>query len=247
MHSLPFCRGRTNKDPQQSYENALALNPLNAPSNASPGSRRKRSVAEHGKLWANGSTLKIAFLGSPDPDLKEAITDLAVKWLAYGNLRFRFMKNNTTDVDIAILTSHEKGLINECSIGTDCRLDRPEESMILTATPDMGDFFTYTVLHEFGHALGAQHEHQHPGAQIPWNKALIHSLHQGIPGWTAQDVEQQYFARLQPSGLLTTAYDPLSVMHYDVRPDLTDGVFEVKRNTELSEKDKAFMGLAYPY
>ena len=247
MHSLPFCRCRSDKDPQLSYENAIAVNPLNAPNSASSGSRKKRSVAQHGKLWPTGSTLKVSFLGSPSADLKEAITDLAAKWLAYGNIRFRFMKNNTTDADITILTSNERGPINECAIGTDCLLDRPWESMVLTVRPEQGDYFTHTVLHEFGHALGAQHEHQHPDAEIPWNKALIHSLHIGIPGWSAQDVEQQYFTPLPASGLLTTPYDPLSVMHYQVQPELTDGSFEIKLNTELSEKDKTFMSRAYPY
>ena len=29
------------------------------------------------------------------------------------------------------------------------------------------------VLHEFGHALGAVHEHESPYASIPWNKEKV--------------------------------------------------------------------------
>ncbi|HGM5581611.1 TPA: peptidase M12 [Pseudomonas putida] len=246
MHPSTFCRCRLDKDPRHSFENAAAINPRNVPESSS-GGRTKRSVAEHGKLWKNGSTLKISFLGAPNADTKDAIIDLATKWLPYGNLRFRFMKNNTADVDIAILTSMEKGLINECSIGTDCRLDRPHESMVLTAKPDQGDVFIATVLHEFGHALGALHEHQHPEAQIPWNKQRIHEFYANSSGWSPEDVEKQFFQRLAPGGLLSPPYDPLSIMHYPLDPQLTDGAFEVKLNTELSEKDKRFMSLAYPY
>lgn len=247
MLPLPFCRCRTDKNPQLSYENAIAINPLNALASASSARRKKRSVAEHGKLWPTGSTLNIAFLGAPAPELREAIIDVAVGWLAYGNLRFRFMKNNAPEADITILTTHERGPINECSIGTDCLLDRPAESMVLTVRPDNGEYFTNTVLHEFGHALGAQHEHQHPDARIPWNRQRLLELHTGAGGWTEQDVDEQYFNPLEVSGLLMTDYDPLSVMHYPVSPALTDGLFEIPLNTELSEKDKTFMRLAYPY
>lgn len=53
-------------------------------------------------------------------------------------------------------------------------------------TPDQE--YSRVVLHEFGHALGAIHEHQHPEAAIPWDKPKVYEyyarwLEQGEGRW----------------------------------------------------------------
>lgn len=241
MKTSQFCRYRL-ADPLQSYNNAVAINPQNAKS--SRGGPQSRSVSDHGRLWLPGSTLTISFLGNPDPDLKKAIQDLAVKWLPHGNLQFQFTSNNNGDADIRISTP-DSGL-SSSAVGTDARLYNPDESMILAIRPNYGVYFESTVLHEFGHALGLLHEHQHPQAMIPWDRDKLIAKFQGTD-LTAEVIESNFLTRLNPTGLLVLDYDPLSVMHYEVFADETDGVFEIGLNYELSDKDKEFMRTAYPY
>jgi hypothetical protein len=46
---------------------------------------------------------------------------------------------------------------------------------LLANTPDQE--YSRVVLHEFGHALGAIHEHQHPAAGIPWDKPKVYEYY----------------------------------------------------------------------
>ena len=48
-------------------------------------------------------------------------------------------------------------------------------------------------------------------------------------------------------GLVKTDYAPGSVMHYPVPQAYTLGDWEVGLNSQLSDKDLAFMRLAYPH
>jgi len=43
--------------------------------------------------------------------------------------------------------------------------------------------FSRTVIHEFGHALGMIHEHQHPLAAIPWDKDKVYTYYAGYPNY----------------------------------------------------------------
>jgi serralysin len=36
----------------------------------------------------------------------------------------------------------------------------------------LNDEYSCVVLHEFGHALGCPHEHQHPEYDIDWNREM---------------------------------------------------------------------------
>jgi leucyl-tRNA synthetase len=42
-------------------------------------------------------------------------------------------------------------------------------------------------------------------------------------------------------------YDRKSIMHYVIQQTWTEGDFQIFPNLELSEHDKAFMAMAYPY
>ncbi|MCY1463118.1 hypothetical protein D9M71_809700 [compost metagenome] len=102
-------------------------------------------------------------------------------------------------------------------------------------------------MHEFGHAFGAEHEHRHPDADIPWNEEAVMKEYKETLKWTEMEVRQQVLSKFDDVGLRKTAYDRSSIMHYAVPKKLTDGEWEVGQNLELSEKDLEFMRLAYPH
>ena len=46
------------------------------------------------------------------------------------------------------------------------------------------------VVHEFGHALGAIHEHQNPKGGIEWNLPAVYKYFAGPPNfWSKEDVD----------------------------------------------------------
>ena len=118
----------------------------------------------------------VAFLGG-DPDLHRGIAEAASEWTDYGNLRLDFgLRRQTgryrrwspsdTRYKAEIRVSFHLGGYWSL-VGTDS-IDR---AIVRAGDPSMnfGGFadslpvdWQATVLHEFGHALGFHHEHQHP-------------------------------------------------------------------------------------
>lgn len=241
IDSRPCCRNRIPE--QLSYDLAIAENPRNR--GVSSGGRHKRGLVKHTHLWGPGRTLWISFMGSPDRSLKMAIFELASQWtdLSEANLELDLAEDNDAKAQIRVLTGKDV-LHNQSDLGTDA-LAYTDETMCLNVAPGE-EWFECTVLHEFGHALGLQHEHTHPDANIPWNEQALIATLQGA-GWTAQDVHQQYLDVQADTAMIKTAYDPLSIMHYAVAQWQTIGDFEIARNHQLSEKDLELMRLAYPH
>lgn len=237
----PRCRYRT--DLQLSHDLAVEENPLNR---GQSGGRRKRGLIQTGRLWKPGRTLWVSFLDSPDRKLKMAIFDVAMQWLdlSEANLTLELSEDDDKQAQIRVLTG-VSAMHDESDIGTDA-LAYEDDTMSLTVVPG-DDRFESTVLHEFGHALGFEHEHQHPDADIPWNESLLIQAYASLPGWSEHDVQEQYLNKRPDSGVIKTAYDPQSIMHYPVAQWQTEGDFEISQNTELSARDIELMRLAYPH
>ena len=231
-------------DINASYEAAINENPANCPTSAS--GRTKRAVARHTKFWAPGRTLRIAFLDG-DQTFKDAVKAAASNWLPHINLQFDFVEG--VEGDIRIKT--DPGTYWSY-IGTDALLKTDEPTMGLSPDMRMPGFFAANVMHEFGHLLGAEHEHLHPEVNIPWNKPAVYESH-GVAEDADEDdymrkiVDERYFNLLETSEVNYSPYDPLSIMHYTIRQNWTHGDFQIHLNFVLGEKDKAFMTKAYPF
>jgi hypothetical protein len=195
------------------------------------------------KKWKTGRTLRIAFLGETDPTVKEKIIRYANTWLQHINLKFDFVGG--FDGDIRISTNPGGSW---SYIGTDAKLIEPGQptmnfGWLYKDTPD--EEYSRVVLHEFGHALGAMHEHQHPESGIPWDREKVYAYYAEM-GWNKKDVDDNIFARYGYDRLNTSRYDPKSIMHYAIPNALTIGDWKIDWNTTLSETDKQFIGRSYP-
>lgn len=199
-----------------------------------------------GKLWQNGRTLRITFMDGPST-VRSRVIELARQWQDHANLYFDFLDDGL-ESDIRI--SFQPGG-SWSYIGTDAKLVPQGDSTMnfgwLTAASS-DDTYSRVVLHEFGHALGAIHEHQHPEGNIPWDKDAVYAYYGGPPNnWSPEQVDVNLLQKYDSDQLNFSAFDPTSIMLYPILNELTVGDWEVGWNAQLSAQDKAFMSEKYPF
>jgi serralysin len=201
-----------------------------------------------GQKWPNGSTLHVRFLNTNQSwtPIKKKIADYARQWEQYANITFAFDDSPTAQIRILLTNDN----FSWSMIGTDAQtVASNNETMHFgwfnLETPD--EEYSRTVIHEFGHALGAIHEHQHPDAGIPWNKQSVYDYYASAqPPWTKDDVDVNMFKKYDRSILQYGAYDKDSIMHYPIPPTFTTNGFSIGWNTKLSAEDKAVLAWVYP-
>jgi hypothetical protein len=209
--------------------------------------RKKRAIGKPAHFWTPGQTLRIAFLNG-DQAFKDAVKAAASNWLPHINLKFDFVEGESGDIRI----KSDPGTYWSAIGNNALLIEAQDPTMRLSPDLRVPAFFAANVMHEFGHALGAEHEHLHPESDIPWNKPAVYAAH-GVAedadedDYARQSVDERYFNLLDASSFDYSPYDPKSIMHYPVRQEWTHGDFKIDLNRELSEKDKAFMAKAYPY
>jgi serralysin len=102
------------------------------------------------------------------------------------------------------------------------------------------------IVHEFGHMLGLGHEHSHPKGGIPWDREAAYAYY-AQQGWSREDVDRQVFQRYAVTQTSFSRYDPRSIMHYAIPPELlTDPSKAVGWNTYRSGTDRSFIKAQYP-
>lgn len=200
---------------------------------------RVRAIIEFRKLWINGVTLRVRFLGGT-PEQQAVVKEQAHWWAEHANLGFEF--NNDPDAEIRVAFDPTDGAWSY--IGTDCR-GVPQNQ----PTMNLGFLDGGTAAHEFGHAIGLAHEHQNPAGGIQWNRdAVIRDL-TGPPNfWTLEQIEHNVLAKYSRDQIRGTEFDPESIMLYFFPDEWTINGRGTKANHVLSPLDKEFIAgsEAYP-
>jgi len=107
-----------------------------------------------------------------------------------------------------------------------------------------------TAEHEIGHALGLDHEHQHPHCPLQWNVQAVLEDYRKSQGWSDEDIYQQVLNRVsQPT--ISSTYDSTSIMHYPFTKELIMAPppynqSGIAYNDHISETDTALILKMYP-
>jgi hypothetical protein len=244
---LEICTEVTVPDEERAEADAVALEEradnLRVRPIRTDGPVAEMAIEVH-KRWEPGKRLKIRFLDG-DPSVQQRVVNLAKQWEQHANIELDF--GTHSDAAIRISFTREGSW---SAVGTDVRFFRPNEPTMNYGwlTPSSTDAeFSRVVLHEFGHALGAIHEHQSPGAGvIPWDKEAVYAYY-ARQGWSRSRVDHNIFNRYSATSTNFSTFDRESIMLYAIADELTIGSYAVGWNRILSATDKSFMRSNYPF
>ncbi|KAI4254623.1 MAG: hypothetical protein L6R42_007119 [Xanthoria sp. 1 TBL-2021] len=199
-----------------------------------------------GKFWAPGRELRISFVAGTDWQ-KDQVKKFAPLWCKHANLSMKFVPNGDCD----ILIDFNPSLGSWSNLGTDsgyvASQRRPSMNLGWINQDQKEENIRGVILHEFGHALGAVHEHESPFAQIPWNKEAVYKSLGGPPNnWDKQKVDGNMFTKYGLDKVKATKFDIQSIMLYHYPAEWTTNGKGTPYNTDLSERDKSYIRFTYP-
>lgn len=210
-------------------------------------------VVSKNKLWKTRN-INIAFV-SGTPEERELIKKFAMPWTKYANLNFNFFNSlseapgGRAHIRVQISERDEKNpFAGDSYVGTDSLYSGTPYSMRIFIKPgEMLHMLSGIVLHEFGHALGLNHEHQHPERTYEFDEAKLFAdcATRGIERSHCERIYTDTYSRWE-NNILT--YDPESIMHYSLdRNYVKSGPEEIFSGTSsLSLLDKIGIARTYP-
>jgi hypothetical protein len=207
------------------------------------GPRQARMAIIVATEWKPGTTLHVRYLDG-DPLVKQKVEMVAHGWEDVANVRFAFDNRPDAEIRISFLQDGSWSYLGKDALQIPAKEPTMNYGWLTPDTED--DEYSRVVLHEFGHALGAVHEHQSPGVTIPWDNKAVYAYY-ALQGWSKDDTDQNVLIPYSPEGLQFSMFDRKSIMLYAVDNRLTIGDFEVGWNRELSDQDKAFIRSRYPF
>lgn len=178
------------------------------------------------KLWEAGAKLKVCFFEG-NQEMKSFFVKSSEDWLAKKpNISFDFGEspsynkcggNQSYHIRVSFLNNDK----NESLIGTDSlRVDQSEPSLNISYGANSYDLakkdeLKRIILHELGHALALEHEHQSPeakcDAEFDWDTIYPYFKERS---WDKTKVDFNLGTLMKSKRYRTTSYDKKSIMHY---------------------------------
>jgi serralysin len=196
-----------------------------------------------GLMWPNAGTLRIRFMDTPAA-MQTRIMREASEWTKFANIKFAITTQPRAEIRISTVANNRSWSY----IGMDAtRQPQADATMNFGwLTPDSTDAqVSNVVLHEFGHALGAIHEHQSPAGGVQWNEPVVFEACADM-GWNEQMCRSNILDRHTADGVKFTRLDAASIMMYAFPAAWTKNNVATPWNSKLSALDKQFIRTMYP-
>lgn len=207
--------------------------------------QRKYAVGSEKSYWRK-KFINVVFVGG-DPAVQLRVINTARKWEPITNIKFNF-DQRTRDTDISISFTPRVGTYSV--VGRESKGNTPSMNYDNLYADDDDKYYEYYVLHEFGHALGLEHEHQSYNSNVVWNiKALFNYCQTEFdPPWDSAQIYDNIIYRFSREMVTATRYDPSSIMMYTFPDSLVaSGYVPQEPNFKISGMDATFLNRQYSF
>lgn len=173
-------------------------------------SDRVQAILAHQKKWLNGTVITYAFINGP-VDQKKAMRKAFSLWMDIGmGLEFKEIAH----VPEAMMRVAFAKDGSWSYVGRDILNIAKGEPTLNIGWDITGSEFD-TGVHEIGHTIGLEHEHQNRNSGIVWDEAAVYAaLAQPPNNWDRDTTYRNIIAKLDPREVRGTKWDPDSVMEY---------------------------------
>jgi len=204
--SKPFCRMLPRTPPQ--LRPAVMADP-----------HRAAAIIATNSKWVNGTVLHYCFFTkghfAVPAKQADAVRAAFKKWKAVGiGLEFKEVQQ-LSEAEVRIgysLADHSSA----SSAGRDVLKDSVTQPTTVYGWDLTSPYGSGTALHELGHVLGMEHEHQNPFAGIKWNEQAVYdSLEKPPNRWNHQTTFHNILEKLDPTQVQGSKWDPESIMEYE--------------------------------
>jgi Astacin (Peptidase family M12A) len=210
-------------------------------------------------LWRppNPTVVKVRFIGQlfgkpiPIQTIGMILKDANLGWLTSPYLHMRFVPWVPRDGASHVRVTFEYTGWFYSQHGTEA-LDYDQDVETMSLGFEKEDFLPRNrarylgyVLHEFGHALGAVHEHQSPNFPYHWERDYIIEYYNNCCNWDEPTVDVNVIN--QYSSATASEFDPNSVMLYAFPKEFTKERVATQENARPSPRDLQSMRALYTH
>jgi Astacin (Peptidase family M12A) len=183
---------------------------------------RLEAILSNSRQWANGTRLHVYYYrDAAHGRLAGRPEDIEVMRRAFGEWKALGIGLEFEEVDdiarAELRVAFQAGDGSWSYVGRDSlRFPSPGTPTMNLGWPLTTPFGHDTALHEIGHALGMNHEHQNPRAGIVWNEEAVIRTFSGPPNnWDLAKIRNNILAKLDPNEVTGSVWDRDSIMHYE--------------------------------